>query len=60
MHAVDVETCHRCGGRMKVLDVATSRADNIDAALFELGYAITPPPSRASPAPVGQMMLAFD
>ena len=44
---------------MKVLDVATSRAD-IDAALFEFGYTITPPPSRAPPAPVGQMKLAFD
>ncbi|MDH5492650.1 MAG: transposase [Myxococcales bacterium] len=56
---VDVETCHRCGGRMKVLDVATTRAD-IDAALFELGYSITPPPSRAPPAPLGQLTLLFD
>jgi hypothetical protein len=55
---VDVETCHRCGGRMKVLEVATSRAD-IDAALFELGHTTTPPPSRAPPPP-GQMKLVFD
>jgi len=39
--------------------LATSRA-GIDAALFEPGYSITPPPSRAPPAAVGQMMLLFD
>ena len=59
MYSVDVETCRRCGGRMKLLEVATTRAD-IHAALFELGYAITAPPSRAPPAPVGQMMLVSD
>ena len=57
--AVDVETCARCGGGMKVLDIVTARAD-IDAALFEPGYTITPPPSRAPPAPPGQMKLVFD
>ncbi|MDH5491066.1 MAG: hypothetical protein OEY14_03875 [Myxococcales bacterium] len=59
MYPVNFETCHRCGGRMKALEVATSRSD-IYAALFELRHTITPPPSRAPPAPVGQMKLVFD
>ena len=55
----DIDTCQHCGGRMKVLKVAAWRAD-IDAALFELGDAISALPSGASPAPLAQLELVFD
>jgi hypothetical protein len=54
---VDVETCARCGGRMKLVEIANDRHDIARVlALHGLG---PDPPVEASPMPAGQMTLAF-
>ena len=55
--SVDVETCARCGGRMKLVEIANDRHDITRVlALHGLG---PDPPDEASPMPAGQMILAF-
>ena len=55
--AVDVMTCSRCGGRMKLLKVANEH-DDIARALAELGLGPRPPP-RPKPALPGQLEFDF-
>jgi hypothetical protein len=55
--AVDVMTCSRCGGRMKLLKIATEH-DDIARALAELGLGPRPPPRPRSALP-GQLEFDF-
>ena len=54
---VDVETCSRCGGRMKLVEIANDR-DDISRVLALHGLG-PDPPVEVDPMPVGQMPLAF-
>ncbi len=55
--SVDVETCSRCGGRMKLVEIANDQHDIARVlALHGLG---PDPPDQADPIPVGQMPLVF-
>lgn len=56
--AVDVTVCARCGGKMKLVQVATT-PDAIARVLGELGLGPRAPPT-ARPAPAGQLALGFD
>ena len=55
--SVDVETCSRCGGRMKLVEIANDWHD-IARVLALHGFG-PDPPREASPMPVGQMPLGF-
>ena len=59
---VDVLNCERCGGRLRLVEIATKR-DDISRALGDLGYARAPPsaPPRAESSALvhGQLRLAF-
>ena len=58
----DVTTCERkgCGGRTRIVEIATERHD-ISRVLFDLGLGPRGPPRTrpARPAPVGQLSLDF-
>jgi hypothetical protein len=56
--AADVTTCARCGGKMKVVQIATS-PDVIARALGELGLGPRAPPTRR-PAAAGQLAITFE
>ena len=60
--AVDVLKCERCGGRLRLVEIATKR-DDISRVLGDLGYARAPPsaPPRAESSALvhGQLRLAF-
>ncbi len=60
--AADVTTCERagCGGRMRIVEIATERSD-ISRVLFELGLGARGPPRPrpARPVPAGQLSLDF-
>ncbi|PRQ02086.1 hypothetical protein [Enhygromyxa salina] len=53
--AVDVMTCSRCGGRMRLVEIADSR-DGIARVLANVGLGPRPPPRRR-PAVAGQLEL---
>jgi hypothetical protein len=53
--AVDVMTCSRCGGRMRLVEIADSR-DDIARVLAHVGLGPRPPP-RPRPAVPGQLEL---
>ena len=57
VYAVDVSKCARCGGKMKIVQIATT-ADAIARVLGELGLGPRAPP-RARPAAAGQLKLVF-
>jgi len=54
---MDVLVCARCGGKMKLVQIATS-ADVIARALGELGLGPRAPP-RPWPEPAGQLRIDF-
>ena len=58
--AVDGLKCERCGGRLRLVEIATKR-DDISRVLGDPGYARAPPsaPPRAELRPHGQLRLAF-
>lgn len=53
--AVDVMTCSRCGGRMRLVEIADSQ-DDIARVLANVGLGPRPPP-RPRPALPGQLEL---
>ncbi len=55
--SVDVDTCSRCGGRMKLVEIANDRDDI--ARVLALHSLVPDPPVEAGPMPAGQMALAF-
>jgi hypothetical protein len=55
--AVDIMTCPRCRGAMRLLEIA-NKPDDIARVLAELGLGPRPPP-RPRPAPPGQLELDF-
>ncbi|WP_106092466.1 hypothetical protein [Enhygromyxa salina] len=57
MFAVDLMTCPRCHGAMRLVKIA-NKADDIARALADLGLGARPPP-RPRPAPPGQLELDF-
>ena len=62
--AVDVLTCQKCGGRLRIVEIA-KKPDDISRILSDLGYPSAPPraPPRTAPElPAfahGQLRLAF-
>ena len=60
--AGDILKCEQCGGRLRLVEIATKR-DDISRALGDLGYARAPPsaPPRAESSALvhGQQRLAF-
>jgi hypothetical protein len=60
--AVDVLKCEKCGGRLRIVEIA-KKPDDVARVLGERGYARAPP--RAPPiaelpvSPHGQLRLAF-
>jgi hypothetical protein len=60
--AADVSTCERagCGGRMRIVDIATTPHDAA-RVLFDLGLGARGPPRPrpARRAPAGQLSLDF-
>ena len=55
--SVDVETCARCGGRMKLVEIAN---DGEDVARVLALHGLGPdPPVETRPMPTGQLSLAF-
>ena len=58
----DVTTCERkgCGGRMRIVEIATEQAD-ISRVMFDLGLGPRGPPRPrpVRPAPAGQLSLDF-
>jgi hypothetical protein len=55
--AVDIMTCPRCRGAMRLVNIA-NKSDDIARVLAELGLGARPPP-RPRPAPTGQLELCF-
>jgi hypothetical protein len=55
--AVDIVTCPRCGGAMRLVKIANTPAD-IARVLADLGLGARPPP-KPRPAPTGQLELDF-
>ncbi|PRQ08354.1 transposase [Enhygromyxa salina] len=55
--AVDIMTCPRCRGAMRLVKIA-NRPDDIARALADLGLGARPPP-RQRPAPAGQLEFDF-
>ncbi|PRQ02039.1 hypothetical protein [Enhygromyxa salina] len=55
--AVDIMTCPRCRGAMRLVKIA-NRPDDIARALADLGLGPRPPP-WPRPAPAGQLELDF-
>ncbi|PRP93297.1 hypothetical protein ENSA5_43190 [Enhygromyxa salina] len=56
--AVDIMTCPRCGGRMRLVEIADSR-DDVAGVLGNVGLGPRPPP-RPRPALPGQLDLDLD
>jgi hypothetical protein len=55
--AVDIMTCPRCRGAMRLVKLA-NKPDDIARVLAELGLGARPPP-KPRPAPTGQLELDF-
>ena len=56
--AVEIMTCPRCRGAMRLVKLA-NKPDDIARLLADLGLRARPPP-RPRPAPTGQLELDFD
>jgi hypothetical protein len=55
--AVDIMTCPRCHGPMRLVKIA-NKSDDIARVLAGLGLGARPPP-KPRPAPTGQLKLDF-
>ena len=55
---VDLENCHRCGGRMRIKTVAQD-PDTIQRLLFDHGYTLEPPVPPHPPRPPPQLTLPW-
>jgi len=56
--AVDILKCEKCGGRLRIVEVA-KKPDEIARVLNERGYARAPPDAEPRASAHGQLRLVF-
>ena len=56
--AVDILKCEKCGGRLRIVEIA-KKPDDISRVLGDVGYARAPPRAESSAPVHGQPRLAF-
>ena len=56
--AVDVLKCEKCGGRLRIVEIA-QKLDDIARVLSERDYVKAPPAAEPPASPHGQMRLVF-
>jgi hypothetical protein len=56
--AVDILKCEHCGGRLRIVEIAT-KPDDVSRVLRERGWARAPPRAQLPPFTDGQLRLQF-